>query len=288
MKAHDTHKRIYDERAIYYMNINRANTIHNILSRKSWNDNQKYTALMEMYEKFNKLPKASTINHWKLRSHLQINLEIMKCNDFLFTGYDFAKPSIIKFIEEEEYERMRNLFAVLNENLPFSPHLIEFNLLKHNNSHCMIMPHCSGLLANLNFRPEYLVRVYTQISNAVDYLHGIGYAHSDIKPKNILINYLGSFILGDLGSTAHFYEAAKTTDAYVPQIYKRDIQKSHPLLDWAMLTMTLYEFIYGSDALTLNSHNFDIIKEGVLNHDSLTQLMKEDLFNKLNPDIYKA
>ena len=150
----------------------------------------------------------------------------------------------------------------------------------------MIMPHCNGLLANLNFKPEYLAPVCSQIFNAVDYLHGLGYAHSDIKPTNIFINYFGCYILGDLGSTTRFYEASKTTDAYVPQIYKRYILKSHPLLDWAMLTMTLYEFIYGGDALTLNCHNFDIIKSGVLNHDSLTQEIKDDLSFKLNPNNY--
>lgn len=47
--------------------------------------------------------------------------------------------------------------------------------------------------------PDIAYQFILQMSQALDYAHGIGYVHRDIKPSNILIRKDGTFVLADFG-----------------------------------------------------------------------------------------
>lgn len=76
----------------------------------------------------------------------------------------------------------------------------------------------------------------------MSYLHGLGFAHADIKPGHIFLGFHGGeFLLGDHGSLVEFGKLTHSTHAYVPSDARAQEgrQEASAALDWWMLATLL-------------------------------------------------
>jgi serine/threonine protein kinase len=103
----------------------------------------------------------------------------------------------------------------------------------------MVMPELPALLEQIPASQVDARSLLDHMSSALEYLHGLGFAHCDVKPGNICAQYPLSFVLVDLGSIALFGARTDSTPAYVPRDVRGD--RSSAELDWCMLGMTLAE-----------------------------------------------
>jgi serine/threonine protein kinase len=125
------------------------------------------------------------------------------------------------------------------------PAIAPFELFTHGQKAFMLMPwylHTLSVMPSVS--SDAALALYRSLSAALDFLHGRGFAHCDVKASNICVDHLGAapFVLVDLGSVARFGEAACSTEAYVPSDFDASgVMVSSPLLDWWMLAAALAE-----------------------------------------------
>jgi hypothetical protein len=96
-----------------------------------------------------------------------------------------------------------------------------------------------------------LLRFFTQMSAALEFIHDTGFAHMDFKPSNILITSDGDFILADLGSIARVGSRSESTRVYLPrEMCSRDVARpiASAIVDWWMMAVTMCEKVCGYDA----------------------------------------
>ncbi len=80
--------------------------------------------------------------------------------------------------------------------------------------------------------------LWRDMRQALEALHGLGFAHMDVKPANICFNAASEAVLIDLGSICPFGDRSSSTPAYCPT----DLDgRASPARDWWMLAMTLAE-----------------------------------------------
>ena len=65
----------------------------------------------------------------------------------------------------------------------------------------LVMPYCPDAATNYigNIDERMLWRFIRDVASGLDYLHGMGIIHHDIKPDNILIDAEGNFLITDFG-----------------------------------------------------------------------------------------
>lgn len=123
----------------------------------------------------------------------------------------------------------------------------------------LIMPFCEGgSLSSLlqrkgNLGEEEVALVLFQICGALNYLHGEGIVHQDIKPDNILIGDLGKYLLTDFGISAKMRSTLRKstntgkalTVAYAPPERFRGIQISGASGDIFSIGVMIFELVTG-------------------------------------------
>ena len=146
-------------------------------------------------------------------------------------------PSVLKAVTLSEYSRAEALLSAKVEH----PNLVKLMVYKWESKHFVIMPlmpitcdHLSGILE------IQALKLWDQMSLALDCLHAHGFAHKDVKPSNICIDSNGDFVLIDMGETVPFGIKSNSTAQFVP----KDIDASNPadaMIDWWMLIMTVFD-----------------------------------------------
>jgi serine/threonine protein kinase len=170
--------------------------------------------------------------------------------------YQGTKAYLLKSLTNKEYLRASTLQQKLVQDV--HPHLTSFELRSHRLKKFMIMPFFSSTLemvAKLNI--EQGSRVVQQVSGALQFLHGHGFNHMDVKPANVCLNEAGDAVLVDLGSCEQRSSTAQPstsecTVAYVPHYYEprshnnptSNKYKAEEIVDWWMLATTVAEKFY--------------------------------------------
>jgi serine/threonine protein kinase len=164
-------------------------------------------------------------------------------NDHLQICFKDGKPSILKKVSSNEYERAQALVAAKLKHA----HLVDLQPIQLERKRYVVMPLLPITVVMLcGMNESKAVELWDQISSALEYLHANHYGHKDIKPENICVNSEGKFILIDMGETVAFGQCSGSTSKYVPS----DLDGAAPAtarLDWGMLAMTIYDRmqIYG-------------------------------------------
>ena len=162
------------------------------------------------------------------------------------------KRLIMKRVAIVDLERQRQE-AIIHQSLShrFIIRLVDFQffpdsliLLIEFAKHGDLYRHIPKLLEE----PETKVlKIFFKVTQAIAYLHGIGFVHRDLKPENVLLTKGLEPKLADFGSSAPRTRVRDTlcgTYEYMaPEIYQRGAQ-SHKVDIWA-LGILLFELLNG-------------------------------------------
>mmetsp|Transcript_9179 Transcript_9179/g.9708 ORF Transcript_9179/g.9708 Transcript_9179/m.9708 type:complete len:270 (+) Transcript_9179:83-892(+) len=163
----------------------------------------------------------------------------------IYLGFDHTVPVLLKIVtNEEEIARIQLLYATF-QNRVIHPSIASFKIYG--------TPSTNRLMIQMTTYPATLQSLYLstmemnslfldQMIDALQYLHELNFAHMDIKPTNIAIDYSGRFILIDLGSTCEIDNMTESTPMFVPTGIKdfHGLYKSSANTDFWMLATTLY------------------------------------------------
>ena len=176
-------------------------------------------------------------------------------NESLNVCFKEGVPHVLKVCNPTEYDRANEWIKAYNGMGP-SPHIIGLETFyKHRDSgskyFIFMRLHPITLEALPEMSTTVLLRFYTQMSAALEYIHEAEFAHMDFKPANILITSDGDFILADLGSIVRFGEKSESTSAYLPREMcakdgARPIASAN--VDWWMMAVTVCEKVCGYGA----------------------------------------
>jgi serine/threonine protein kinase len=210
----------------------------------------------EIYEQTEALPQTETEEQLNTLGY-KLTGQCHTGNDAFVVCFKGTKMHLLKALTPKEYPRARALQDRLHGGV--HPHLTPFELVSRAAKHFLIMPCYSSTLANVpTLSVEDGRRVVRQVSDAVLFLHGMGFIHMDLKPANICLNEAGDAVLVDLGSVVVRSSpgqpsTSESTAMYVPRDFQprpRDNPSSNrymaeDLCDWWMLAMTVAEKVYG-------------------------------------------
>ncbi|KAL0225815.1 hypothetical protein P9112_013139 [Eukaryota sp. TZLM1-RC] len=141
------------------------------------------------------------------------------------------------------------------------------------NSYCVVMPLYNCNLAKLIYRvsertnlnpgkkldPVLAWKIFHQLVESINYLHGRGFAHRDVKPENVLIDDNNNAVLSDFLFAKRFTSLSSTpfrtlaTPAYhAPEIVEAmDVLEDQPnveygpAVDYFSLGVIFYEMMVG-------------------------------------------
>ena len=175
-----------------------------------------------------------------------------KVNGPLFEGstltilHKGVRPYLLKKLDNFELARTKALLLAVTE--VSHPNVTSFQVYEETGSTYVIMPKYSTTLEMISSIDTTDVgKMWSDLKDALEYLHGFQFAFMDTKPSNICIQD-GNFILIDLGSVCVFQKKSSCTLAYIPRDLRPksgDVVAS-ALLDWWMLLMTIGEKV-GAD-----------------------------------------
>ena len=233
---------------------------------------------VDIYRHAERLPSTATV--------LQLEVDGYLLNGSLFEGseltlcYRAEKVFILKSLEDKEAERIRVFHAAIPGHS--IPGITSFEL-KDSAFHgktLMIMPKFPTTLEPLPYlSSEGTVNLWHCLSQALEAIHTLGFAHMDIKPSNICVSESGVYCLIDLGSICPFNERSSSTPSYIPHDFNVNSRRASASLDWWMLAMTLAEKCCGA------SNGLDV---GSKAKSATMAQLRDHLAAHLNPAIWAA
>jgi hypothetical protein len=200
----------------------------------------------DLYRDAASLPSLTTgenlrVAGWRLHGPLHENSVLTIC-------YKGVEPHVVKPLDRSETSRLREfLGAFASDGGPSHPALVRMQLWEDagKGKAFLLMPLMQTSLEPIVFLEEAdALRLWTQLSDALAYLHSHGFVHMDVKPSNICVHNR-DFVLIDLGSVHRFGGRTTSTAAYVP----RDVSSrtASTAVDWWMLAMTMAEKCCGEE-----------------------------------------
>lgn len=172
---------------------------------------------------------------------------------------------VLKGLTPGEARRVQEFNAALpprhDEFATPHAHIIAYRLWKDvgKDKDFMLMPRLLTTLEPVQElgQPE-TTALWSQMQSALSFLHGMGFAHGDVKPANICVKRPGpqaEFVLIDLGSIRRFGNPVQFTPAYLPiEMAQTGRVFSSESVDWWMLAMTIMaEKCCGSNSLQIST-----------------------------------
>lgn len=227
-----------------------------------------YGMLADVYNDALKLPSIKTIEELEEKNGFILDSELLVGNEYLQICFKGSVPFVLKICSTLEYARALNFESMLKKQSSSSRFIIPFELYSRNLKHYMFMPLHPVTLEHLvsldsNTAPLFWVC----LSDALDFLHGNGLAHNDVKPANILINASGEFILSDLGSLVPFDNHSASTRAYLPRELWDKMNKRGPVasirVDYWTLAMIIYEKVCRRNIIEAEAPKQDTIVDAI-------------------------
>ena len=219
-----------------------------------------------------------------------------KDNDSLFA---LKKISINKIIESG------NNLNIIKREIDIHSRIIHKNIvrfysLKENiNEIYLLLEYCNKgsiyeYISKEGFDENKTYKYFSQVVNAVYFLHKNNIIHRDIKPENILLNF-DDIKLCDFGWCCESNSNNRTsfcgTFEYMAPEIINEIPYGKPVDIWA-LGILLYEFYYGKSPFSSEEQKDTI--NNILNNrlnfpkwKEISNEMKDLIINMINPDISK-
>ena len=200
---------------------------------------------LDTYDSAEALPATSTLHAFKS--------EGWSLDGPHFTGSDLVlcfkglSAFVLKGLSAAEALRAQAFAAARGDG---HPGIVSYELHHSAGSgkYYMIMPKFQATVKQIPaLSPADTVTLWNDIKAALEYLHGLGFAHMDVKPSNICVDANAKCVLVDVGSLAPFKTATQSTVVYVP--LDVNYRVSDPSVDWWMLAMTLAEKCCGEHPL---------------------------------------
>lgn len=182
-------------------------------------------------------------------------------------------PYSFEWYTDNFYKEAQTLTSLNHPNIV---RIIEY--FKANNTSYFVMPHVEGIsLAqyrsqNGQLTSDWIIKLLTQLLNALSYLHTRNLLHRDIKPENILLTPQNTPLLIDFGSAKRVV-ANKSQTSIVTQGYSPIEQETNthgnlgPWSDLYALGASMYYLIMGttpplwSDRLGHRSSSIDLTSD---------------------------
>jgi hypothetical protein len=172
---------------------------------------------------------------------MQLSGTLKEGSDLTICYVPGGMPRVLKALTESEVERAERFKAQLAASGGDVPGVTEFQLHLTESAkgkRFMSMPIYPITVHDIRILDgPAVIRLWDDLRPALEALHRMGVAHNDIKPSNICIREMGSFILIDVCSIAPFGETTASTTVFQPMDFKTLV--SSPALDWWMLAGTL-------------------------------------------------
>lgn len=228
--------------------------------------NQKPEWAADAYLQTELLPSTDTKKNLS-QTGILVNGELLSGHESLLICFKKTVPHILKCISQQEQERLTAILKNFTH-----PNVVAFEMVSNK---YMVMPWHPTTLEHMKYLvADEALQLWQNMESALNGLHAHQLAHMDVKPSNILISSVGTFVLGDLGSLVTFGQKSVSTKAYIP----RDMQRESPLVasatvDWWMLAMTFAEKVTGLDVgagcMETSRHE---LKETLSNHQNMQQI----------------
>jgi len=225
-------------------------------------------------------------------------LQLHKCKRFC-ENYNCNKCVVIKTMKKDlvNFEKNKQYFINhFNNEFYMTINLNHPNIRKtlsiDKKNHRIVFEYCPGIdlldyLEQYKGNVKFLLHLYSQILDGVEYLHNNNIAHLDLKLENIMVynNHIkiidfGEAMLYKINGTEISYRGIHGTDSYMPpemikhlpyKPYRADIWSCgillfniiHPYAPWECASITdklFYRFKY-----TLE--NFNILDKSIFNLD---------------------
>jgi serine/threonine protein kinase len=196
------------------------------------------TLAVDTFELVKAMPATETAK--KMAADGFVTVATLFPDSNVLVGYHSGVKKLIKPLQPKEAQRVHAFMAARGDKM--NEHVVPFELRWEDpvkGKSFMVMPELPALLEQIPASQVDARSLLDHMSSALEYLHGLGFAHCDVKPGNICAQYPLSFVLVDLGSIALFGARTDSTPAYVPRDVRGD--RSSAELDWCMLGMTLAE-----------------------------------------------
>jgi len=199
--------------------------------------------MLNLYKQTEELPSTTTTHHIDSVGFV-LDGDLFRASDSIRMAYrkSDGRPFAVKMCTRIEYDKA-TLWLEKSKGKVVSKFIVEHFLENFHGKYFLFMPLYPATLESFELVSVHSVRTfYSNMVEALECLHDIGFIHNDVKSSNILVSTEGNYILADLGSLSDPGTRSASTRAYVPDdMWDAQANRVQQLAAASMLAMTLYE-----------------------------------------------